>query len=76
MSEMADARRWHESGEDWRPEVPGMPSYREVRRMLALEKQRSQALRRLVVRRIDQYLDEMRTLDDGYRIELEERGML
>lgn len=68
-------REWWESGEDWRP-TPLLPSYREVRRMLALEKQRSQALRRILINKIDGYLDGLRTLDDRYRIELEERGML
>jgi ribosomal protein L13 len=71
----AAEREWWESGEDWRP-APLLPSYREVRRMLALEKQRSQALRRLVVYRLDKYLEEMVALDDRYRIELEERGLL
>lgn len=70
-----DERRWFESGEDWRP-IPTMASYRELRALLGLEKQRSQALRRLLLYRIDQYLDEMRTLDEGYRIELEERGFV
>jgi len=68
-------REWWESGEDWRP-TPLLPSYRETRRSLALERQRSVALRRLLIYRIDRYLEDLRTLDDRYRIELEERGML
>lgn len=67
-------REWHDSGEDWRPDVFGMPSYRELRSMLGEEKQRVQFLRRILLGRIDRAIAE--SIDPGYRLELEERGLL
>lgn len=67
-------REWHDSGEDWRPDVYGMPSYRELRQMLGEEKQRTSMLRRIVVRQVDEFL--ARAVDPGYILELRERGLV
>lgn len=71
---MDEWREWHDSGKDWRPDVYAMPSYRELRQMLGEEKQRTAMLRRLLNRRIEEFL--AKAVDPGYLLELRERGLV
>lgn len=71
---MREWREWIDSGEDWRPDVPGLPSYRQLRLIIGQERQHTQILRRLLHSRIDEFL--AKAIDPTYLLELRERGLL